>query len=43
MIFLQDNACLKRELKFDDIKPRLLGAFLIHALLQAIILWLTNT
>ncbi|EER42173.1 phosphoketolase [Histoplasma capsulatum H143] len=25
MIFLQDNACLKRELKFDDIKPRLLG------------------
>ncbi|ODH44831.1 hypothetical protein ACO22_00661 [Paracoccidioides brasiliensis] len=25
MIFLQDNAYLKRELKFDDIKPRLLG------------------
>jgi xylulose-5-phosphate/fructose-6-phosphate phosphoketolase len=25
MIFLQDNAYVKRDLKFDDIKPRLLG------------------
>ena len=25
MIFLQDNAYLKRDLKFEDIKPRLLG------------------
>ena len=25
MIFLQDNAYMKRDLKFDDIKPRLLG------------------
>lgn len=25
MIFLQDNAYLERELKSDDIKPRLLG------------------
>lgn len=25
MIFLNDNTLLKRELKFDDIKPRLLG------------------
>lgn len=27
MIFLQDNVYLKRDLKFDDIKPRLLGQF----------------
>ena len=25
MIFLKDNVLLKRELKFEDIKPRLLG------------------
>lgn len=25
MIFIQDNVYLKRELKFDDVKPRLLG------------------
>lgn len=25
MIFLKDNALLERELRFDDVKPRLLG------------------
>jgi len=27
MIFLNDNTLLKRELTFNDIKPRLLGEF----------------
>lgn len=27
MIFLQDNVLLKRDLKHEDIKPRLLGRF----------------
>ena len=31
MIFLQDNILLERDLKFDDIKPRLLGmCILVH-------------
>jgi hypothetical protein len=28
MIFLGDNVLLERDLKFDDIKPRLLGSSL---------------
>lgn len=27
MIYLRDNALLEEELKFEDIKPRLLGGF----------------
>jgi hypothetical protein len=29
MIFLSDNFLLERDLKFDDIKPRLLGLCLL--------------
>lgn len=29
MIFLEDNVLLKRDLTFDDIKPRLLGELYI--------------
>ena len=29
MIYLRDNALLEEELKVEDIKPRLLGAFMI--------------
>lgn len=30
MIFLQENTLLKRDLSFDDIKPRLLGESILH-------------
>lgn len=37
MIFLHDNTLLKRELVFNDIKPRLLGEFNPHLLPPVII------
>lgn len=37
MIFLQDNVYLKREIKPEDIKPRLLGTYLVNSLISLLI------